>query len=329
MTAANPERILFDEKSICTGNFMENLLYQHKNAIWMLEAKDDLIVELTPDMRQEILDIHACWFVNWVLDGIKREITHAYDPPWDRSGTVLSKVMDECTLLNLYKTLGEWMGEELTGNRTATYESGYGLSADNFGREIHDSIERGIWEGFRAQFTDDDDLDIEEILGDSDAYCLGIYGFASALVVILGRMQTEEVWKKFKDQEIHSRKLAKEAASRKWEFFEALRERSKELKASRLPQITDAKIERPQWNEENLGVFLEQVLSEADIEYVIAVAEVGLPGKFSNSVAADIRNIAKSVLERRIEEAEVVYFLGLLKDSGREMNKESRGLFLK
>lgn len=131
---------------------------------------------------------------------------------------------------------------------------------------------------------------------------------------LLGQMKTDEVWKKFKDQVIFSRKLANEAARRRQEFREMLHEKSKELKETSLPQITEAKIERPQWKEENLGELLEHILKEAEIEYVVAVAEVGLPGRFSNSVAAEIRAIGKLILESRKEEAGEVYFLGLVKD---------------
>jgi len=301
MTAAKPNRIIFDDYSIFDKALRDKLIDKYSDAAWALKVTDELIFVLTPSRRQEILENYACWFANWVLDGKKREITHDYDPPWDGSGTVLTRKMGEGALLYWYRTLGEWMEEELTGNQTATFLSGCGLAAENFERRIRDSIERDMWESFRTELPEEDVMAIEEILGNSDAFVWGVEVFADPLVKLFGQMKTDEVWEKFKDQVVFSRKLANEAVRRRWEFREALGEKSKELLETSLPQITEAKIERPYWKKENLGEYLEKILKKAEIEYVVAVAEVGLPGHFSNSVAAEIREIGKSVLESRRE----------------------------
>ena len=196
------------------------------------------------------------------------------------------------------------MEDELTGNQTATYLSGYGLHSNVYRDEIWEHIEYcALPNALLSCLSEEEREDIEEDLCEKD--------FTFALLMVLDEMPTNVVWERLKDRENHNRKLAAEASKRRQEFRLTCRQLSKDLLERYLPLLAQRRIERPDWKEEGLKDYLYETLKRLEIKYVVAVKEVGLPGDYSNSVEGDIAKIANEILSNRMEEAEAIYSLGV------------------
>ena len=131
-------------------------------------TENELTINL-PDWEEVIKAIveDVCvLYLDWESKGVSREITHCFDPPWDHSGTL------QVCPQRKFRTLGEWMDKEYTGNSTATYISGMGLSWDTFEEEVIELINEGL---FRALHDANSDIfqkeDVINLQNDiNDAY---------------------------------------------------------------------------------------------------------------------------------------------------------------
>jgi hypothetical protein len=275
--AQKPSIFLLENSILCQGDYSHDLVTKHDDDIWRLQVAESLYFDFSPTMRDEILEDCASLFVHWVLDGYKREITHHYDPPWDASGLVTQKKVGEGALLFWYQTLGEWMEAELTGKQIPTYMSGYGLYSEIFEDEIREYIENdALPNTFYASLPVEKRQVIEDTNDENDVWFDGCQIFTNALMVVLKQIPTNIAWENLKESVINSRQLAAEKLKRVQKFRSTCKQLSQDLLEQCLPLLSQRRIERPIWKEEGLKDYLLEILKQKEIQYVVAVAEVGL-----------------------------------------------------
>ena len=120
-----------------------------------------------------------------------------------------------------------------------------------------------------------------------------------ALFALMEPIKTQDVWERFKDtvaREIEQEKAEQWAKSRRVKY---LHELSRELWLHCFNDLQNMRIERREWWALNLEEKFRGCLLNTDIHNLVAVAETGFPGHFSNSVSADVTEIARSILESR------------------------------
>ena len=79
-----------------------------------------------------------------ILFQTKYQITHDFDPPYDCSGKLITIEGQDRFYVKNYNMLGDFF-EEYTGNTTATYWSGCGLSHDTYEKEYEELIRDYIY----------------------------------------------------------------------------------------------------------------------------------------------------------------------------------------
>lgn len=259
----------------------------------------DLVV--TAAWRQLLVDDTARRFVRWALRGIRYRINHDDDPPWDSSGNAERESLNTEDMLSLYETLDEWMEDELTGNSMASYVSGMGLYWQTYGEDIQIDLHNELAEYLKQNLlpkniTDQNTLwdlwdQTSEAIDPVDVY------LEEALLEAVGLMPTRDAWRNYKSivqAQIETERVeAAEQAAR-------YREMDRQVRAfwrQHYPGLDGVRIEKPQFKALKMADSLADKLADTDPLVVEAIASLGLPGNFSNSVKMIIALIAKRALE--------------------------------
>ncbi|MBZ0307186.1 MAG: hypothetical protein K8I82_14035 [Anaerolineae bacterium] len=226
-------------------------------------------------------------YVRWVLNGEYYRIDHESDPHWDHSGEARRQIVDPQFLRTRYDTLVEWLDNEYTGQWIPTYTSGFGKDWETYGDVVEEHIRECLVELCRIGFTDDSD----DVFWDDTA--LVMTQVEQALLMTIRYIPTEEVWKRFETLVHQQITEEKRAAAKRSTYIARMRDFVQEFWQTYFSDIQRTRIERPQFVEMRLEERLRESLLDADPDVVAAIVEVGLPGIFSNSVAAHIKIIAR------------------------------------
>lgn len=260
------------------------------------------IITVGAEWRENTVEQIAEMFVRWVVRGQEVEISHRNDPPWDSSGERRYHHVDPLMLLTKYETLGDWMQNARTGNSTATYMSGVGLHWDFYKSEVNNLISNRVYHLLRAHFLAlyASELKAEDEVWEHpewdywDDFCLYIEHILS---IKISAMTTESIWAQHKlrvlaliDEENRIRDERQRIINRQWQL-------AKTFWSQHFADTAHQKIEVPQFKELEIEARLRERLLDTDPEIVEAIASVGVPGFFSNSVEAMIKGIAKEALQ--------------------------------
>ena len=113
------------------------------------------------------------------------------------------------------------------------------------------------------------------------------------LRLAIGRIATADVWQRL---EMVARAEIDEEHRRnqeRWAKHKLMSEQAQVFWQQHFAYLEDERIEKVVFKEIQLGEKLADILADTDPEIVAAIAEVGLPGNFSNSVRDTIIAIAK------------------------------------
>lgn len=126
------------------------------------------------DKENEILNEVSKWVAYWVLTGCKYEIDYTENLPYDYSCEI-NKVNNQLDK-NEYETLGDFL-EEYTGDKHASYCSGYGWRYDTYEKEIEYIVRELIYPIIEECFNEIKESSPESIneltglvLGEDDEY---------------------------------------------------------------------------------------------------------------------------------------------------------------
>jgi hypothetical protein len=268
------------------------------NADWIISLPTGYAnLLISSAWREEIVAWAGTRFVRWVLSGVRPEITHDYDPPWDHSGQVRKRRADPLTLRILYSTLAEWLEEECTGQSRATYDSGYGLYWLTYGDELEEHIRERLTELILSQYRPSSlecEDDFQDVLWD-DLGSVTI-SLEAALSLYVGQMSTAEIWKRFETltyaQIEEEQRLSAERAA----HYKRMHQLARQFWITHFADLQGTRIEQPEFKALHLEEHLRELFADADPDVVEAIAEVGLPGIFSNSVVEAIKRLAQNAL---------------------------------
>jgi hypothetical protein len=266
---------------------------------WLLAMPKDLSdLRITVAWRQELIETTASWFVRWVINEQEVTINHNWDPSWDSSGHTETHNVGWRTLLARYNTLNEWLEQAYTGNSTASFMSGMGLFWDTYEKDVEELITDELIHEMKKQFCAppgvDDDWFWDEVFEESDLVQIHL---EHALRLLCGQMTTRDAWQKYEDSV--RTQLVKEEARRVIESArrDKMHRQAREFWECHFPDLQGKRIERPEFKALDLESRLREALADADPEIVRAIAEIGLPGLFSNTVAEDMKALARQALE--------------------------------
>lgn len=277
----------------------EQLLEVLGEGDWHLTLPIDapnLVVSL--QWRQVLVSMACMWFVRWVLAGTYIEIVHDDDPPWDHSGSPRHYYADPLTLLARYDLLETWLSDEYTCVSMASYVSGMGLFWETYGEKLRDEIQDRIHHLLKGHWlqTEDHSEDLETWEDTIwEALVMVDLSLQQALMLHVNRVSTAYAWDRF--QAAARAQIAKEQREAKIleEEYALMRERVRGLWQQHFNDLTGQRIEYPQFDAMALEARIKDVLADADPWVVEAVAKLGLPGIFSNSVRDAVRRIARDV----------------------------------
>jgi hypothetical protein len=253
---------------------------------------------VTISWRKEIRDAAAQRFVRWVLNGVSIEIRHDLDPSWDHSGHARQYQADPLILLTRYETLQEWLDSEYTGDSTASFVSGMGLFWDTYADQIKREADERVFELLKSHLQavlgyDEDDEDDDALMEIVDETVLVQESITKATLLQIGEMATSDVWQRYlpavQRRIVEEQRKAEEQAA----YRTVMQQRIQYFWAHHFPDIEGQRIEKPQFKELHLADRLRELLADADPEVVDAIAELGLPGPFSNSVRDEIQHLAR------------------------------------
>lgn len=256
----------------------------------------DVIV--TTQWRQQLVVMTCDWFVRWVIKGIDIEITHDYDPPWDESGMAQQQPADPMLLLIRHDSLDSWMTAEYTGQSTASFMSGMGLFWDTYEKQLQEEIDSRVYQLFRAYWLAlrdyPDDFDVSED-PDWDELFLVELGLEHALRLSVGRITTAAAWKQYEGVVRAQIEEERRQAEIRQAQYELKNDLVRQFWRLHFADLAGDKIEYPQFVDLKLAERLADILADTDPEVVEAVADLGLPGSFSNRVKEDIKQIARKI----------------------------------
>lgn len=268
------------------------------NGNWCIFLPDNqLNLVITAQQRQRLLDWAMPLFTEWMIEGKTFDITHDYDPLWDYSGETVKRDLEELERQEIMRgTLGEWMNEELTGNWSPTFMSGYGKSYDRYFDGIQHHISSEVHELLKMQVA----LERWDEVWDSDEWGDAVLALEEALLDRIAAIPAAEAYRR---SEAETRQ---KIAQRAVEVQERQRvvtewcERSRRFFAKHFRFLSmDTFVDKPAWRKLGLAAQLRNALASAAPADIEAVVELGLPGNFSKSVNAEIKQIATEFSNKR------------------------------
>jgi len=275
-----------------------NLLSTLGEGDWMIAMPagySELVV--STQWRDEIIEWAGTCFVRWVLNGTCYTIHHDNDPSWDHSGEPKKQNIDPLILKTLYSTLGDWLKEEYTGQGIPTYESHYGMSWETYSHALNEHVTECINELLHIQYA-------AQYAPDPYEFNNAIWEDASLIIVILEQamsllveaFDTTEAWTQFetetRQQIEEEERLSREHSA----YYSVLFGQARQFWHTHFIALVDERIELPQFKELGLENRFRELFLDTDPAVVQAIAKVGLPGNFSNSVAEAIKYLAKEAL---------------------------------
>ncbi|MBC8099491.1 MAG: hypothetical protein H7Y11_08605 [Armatimonadetes bacterium] len=237
-------------------------------------------------------------FVRWVLNGKRYEIDYDNDPPWDHSGDMQPQNSDRMLLRALYSTLGEWLTAEYTGQWRPTYESNYGKHWESYEDVATQQVGERLSYLFRsqyvAQFAASVD-DMEDTIWDDLAFVM--VNLEHALMMLVGRISTTDAWQRY--EALTYAQIAEEQrlSAERTALYQQSQARVQQFWQTYFPDLNRTKIERPQFIALKLEARLRELFLDTDPETIMAIAELGLPANFSNSVRDIVKALARAALD--------------------------------
>ena len=228
-------------------------------------------------------------FTEWLLDGKTYEVYHGFDPSWDHSGILIRrKLTEEERREIMSQTLGEWMRSQYSGTSTASFISGCGLFHDDYGNVIENYVQERIREVFMSQISEEEWWD----LGDNDDY---VFCFEPELqlriVEAIQSILTKDAYQ-WCEKEVRRRRVQREVENQKRQAYLAeCSRRASAFQSRYLPWLPTIYIDKPLWRKNGIEEQLREALKNADSQTLEALTEVGLPGRFSNSVTSEIKKL--------------------------------------
>ncbi|MCI0708990.1 MAG: hypothetical protein L0154_02400 [Chloroflexi bacterium] len=271
------------------------LLKELGTADWLVAVPDETPpITITAQWRHTMQDYAGKQFVRWVMEGVDHVHTNDYDPPWDHSGSLRRISTDPLILLARHHSLSEWAENEYTGHSDATFMSGMGLRWITYDEDIRDYIERQLYELFNIHCANAWNLESVDDLFDDDRWVFGdtTYVVSSLSYAVLEenlQLSTAEAWQQFED-DIHAEN---EARRKKTEQHQLMQRQVRQFWELYFPDLMDIRIEMPLFREMGLEERIAEVLADADPAIVRMMAEVYIPGMYSNSVRERIKDIVK------------------------------------
>jgi len=265
-----------------------------KWVIAMPEGYTDLHV--TPQWRDEIAAWIGTRFVRWVLNGVRYEIIYHSHSSWDRSGEAQKMPADPLMLRTDYSTLAAWFEHEHTGQWKPTYESGYGKHWETYNDVVENYIRECLTELFHTEYATQFAAD-EEHGRDTvwDNLCLVEIDLVQALTMIIGRITPAEAWARY--EAVTRQQIAEEQrlSAERTALYMHKRAQAQQFWQAYFGDLQQVRIEQPQFEELYLEKRLYELFLDTAPDVIEAIAEVGLPGDFSNKVSAHIRALAVSI----------------------------------
>jgi len=245
--------------------------------------------------RRQILKKVAELFSRWVIEGTTFEVSHDQDPYWDHSGVLIKLQSTPQGRLELYPTLERWAEDAPTGGSVPTFLSGCGLRHQTFEEEVEQTISSelaALWtknmssterERFLDKAFEDASTDIEMRLVEQ------AYRIPTCDAWILGETGARE-----------SIKCDEERRERGWARDQFHKARAGSFRESYLADLS------PNYRIDgsNSRAFMERlsrILDLVDTADLDALASMGLPGNFSNSVKD---RIARMAIEKKRQRPE-------------------------
>jgi hypothetical protein len=248
------------------------------DAVWRVSASGaypDRV--LTPGDRDDMLTEASARFAGWVIEGRTYELRN-------RSGGLAPTKTTAQQRLALYTTLGEWMEDAFTGSFHETF-------SDDIDRRIIDVV----WDLWTQGLTEAE----REHMVDVDAWDDAVE-CEYALRECVAATPTADAWQRGED--IARRAIAETHAeqARQQELTARHREHARQFWQRTfhdlppdIPMTMNSPCVRMFLNR------LQHALSGAAREEVHAIAQVGLPGNFSNKVENLIWLSAQEALHQR------------------------------
>jgi hypothetical protein len=227
-------------------------------------------------------------FTEWLLDGKTFDVDHSFDPPGDHSGILFRRNLTEEERREIMsKTLGEWMRSQYSGNSTASYVSGCGLFHDDYQKVIEDHVQNRITDVLKSQVSDEEWWELIE----NDDFFLYELDIQSHIVEAIQSIPAKEA-NRWCEKEVLRRRFQREIENQnRQNYLDKCRSCAFAFQKRHLPWFPTSFIDKPLWRNSGLETQLREALKNADSKTLEALRVVGLNGKFSNSVASEIRRL--------------------------------------
>jgi hypothetical protein len=239
-------------------------------------------------------------FTEWLLDGKTFEVDHSFDPPGDNSGRLICRNLAEEERREIMsKTLGEWMRSQYSGISTASYMSGCGLSHDDYQKVIEDHVQDRITDVLKSQVSDEEWWEIT----DRDDFLLFELDLQSHIVEAIQSIPTSEAYR-WREKEVLRRRIQREIENQnRQKYLDECGRYARAFQRRHLPWFPTSFIDKTLWRNSGLETQLREALKKADSKTSEALRVVGLNGRFSNSVASEIRKLIEEASRNSQENA--------------------------
>ena len=265
---------------------------------WVIAMPEGYVdLHVTTKWRDELAAWTGTRFVRWVLNGVRYEIIHDSQSSGDRSGEAHRRPADPLMLRTDYSTLTAWLKNEHTGQWEATYESGYGKHWETYSNVLDTYIRECLSELFQTQyaiqFAQPDDDCGDAVWNDVSLVEIDL---VQALMMVIGRITPADAWTRY--EAVTRQQIAEEEhlSAERTALYMQKRAQAQQFWQVYFDDLHQVRIEQPQFEELHLEKRLYELFLDIGPDIIEAIAEVGIPGDFSNKVSARIRALATSAL---------------------------------
>ena len=262
----------------------DDLLSRLGEGDWVLTLPNnypDLVV--TPEWRETLIADVASRFVRWVIvgsEGTQSQVFFEDGSPADYDDPLLR--------LTEYPNLDEWLENAYAWNDEITFDD-----------DLDNEILLYIDDLFKPHMTGVvDRVEVDEVWW---AVREELFTIEIPLIValrdLIGRMPTAEAWRRY-EKAVRAQLAEEEKQAEAIHIqHEDWRKLTREFWLHHFSDVAGQRLEMLDFKLLNIGERLEEALLDTDPEIVKAIAEVGFPGKFSNTVRAVITYFAQKALK--------------------------------
>lgn len=122
-----------------------------KGMIALEEARENLLQEKLEELiscfceqnKKHYIQFVAEWVAYIIIEDIKLDVSHDWDPSWDFSGRLVED--EEGYNLDDYQSLYDFTDDSYNGGSRATYVSGHGLRYNTYSDELEEITDEWVW----------------------------------------------------------------------------------------------------------------------------------------------------------------------------------------